>query len=240
MLYFLILGLQVLCVWHVIKTKNQLWWIWFVIFVPVIGCSVYLLAEIFNKQDVQQVQEKVNSIINPSKKIQALQDRLAFSETFENKLALAKAYQDAKFTDEAINLYESAATGVFKDNPEVHKNLVTCYYEKRKFGEVIKSAEKINTEKYFKNSSEQLLYALSLDELQFTEKASVEFVSMNVQYKNYNQRLHYARFLKRHNENEKAKLIYQNIIDESLHLGKPEYKKYRPIILDAMAEVESC
>ena len=240
MLYFLILSFQVLCIWHVIKTKNQLWWIWFVIFVPVIGSTVYLFAEIFNKQDVQHVREKVNNIIKPNKQIKALQDQLAFSETFENKIALAKAYQKEKFINKAISLYESAATGIFKDNADVHKNLITCYYEKRQYKNLIHSAEIIYSEKFFKNSKQQLFYTLTLDELKLTEKARSEFESMNILYTNYNQRLHYARFLKRQNERDKAKEIYQTIIDESLHLGKIEYKRYRPIILDAMAEVEVC
>ena len=237
MLYFLILGFQVLCIWHLIKTNKPQWWIWLIIFVPVVGCTVYLFSEIFNKNDVQHVQNTVTNLINPSKKIKTLQDQLAFSETFENKLALANAYLESKFIDEAIALYEEAAVGIFKDNPDLHKKLITAYYEKGNHKGLLNSAEVIYNEKNFKHSPEHLLYTLTLDELAIRDKAYQEFKSMDIPYKNYNHRVHFARFLKRTERPEEASKVYQAIIDESKHLGKPEYGLHREWILAAYEEI---
>src|SRR5689334_23283961 len=106
--YFFILGLQAICVIHCLRRNNQGKWIWLIIFLPLIGCIIYIFSEILTGREIDRVSSGVGTMINPTGRIRKLEDRLKFADTFENKVALADAYLAGGQTEKAIALYESS------------------------------------------------------------------------------------------------------------------------------------
>ena len=93
--YVFTVVLQAICVIHCIRRGNTNNWIWLIIFLPMIGCLVYIFTEIINRRDIQRVQSGMGSVFNPSGAIRKLENNLRFSDTFANRVALADAYLEA-------------------------------------------------------------------------------------------------------------------------------------------------
>ena len=88
MLYYLTIALQGFCIYHLIKNKNEYYWIFLIIFIPVIGSAIYLVSQVYNKRDTNIIKENLTSVLIPTKKVKDLEKRLQFSETFQNRLDL--------------------------------------------------------------------------------------------------------------------------------------------------------
>ena len=104
MYFYLIIALQAYCLYHLYKNKNDYYW-WFVIlFLPVIRLSsIYLITQVYNKRDAEKITNEINHIINPTKKITDLEKQLQFSESYQNRVNLADAYLEIKDFNNAIN-----------------------------------------------------------------------------------------------------------------------------------------
>jgi hypothetical protein len=86
--YYLIIALQAFCIYHLYKNKNEYYWIFIIIFLPVLGSLIYLIVNVYNKRDAEKIQEGLATIINPTKRITDLERKLGFSDTFQNKINL--------------------------------------------------------------------------------------------------------------------------------------------------------
>ena len=116
MFYYLIVALQVFCIYHLYKNRNPIYWVFIILFIPVIGSIIYLFMQVYNKRDAAVITEEITSIINPTKKIKELQAKLEFSDTFQNKVDLADAYLETNDVEAAIKHYEMALEGRFQND----------------------------------------------------------------------------------------------------------------------------
>lgn len=231
MLYYLIIGLQIFCVYHAYKHKNNIYWYFIIFFVPLIGCIIYLLTQVINKSDVTQITEEITTIINPTKKIKELESALKFSNTFQNKINLADAYANNNDYKKAIVTYENALESNFKEDPHTINKLIICYFKTQNFDKVIAYAPKINIEKDFKETI--FYYGLALEQKGQLELAENQLRKIDVRYSNYNERLELSKFLIRHQKKAAAKEILTEIIAEINAMTKVNAKKHRSIFSEA-------
>ena len=220
--YYLILILQAVCVYHCIKKGNQQSWIWLIVFLPAIGCVIYLFTEIITKQDVTAVQSNLDKVIRPTGRIKDLKKALEFSDSFENKVALADAYLNAGMVDEAVVLYKEALTGIFANNPHVLMQLICGYYELNRYDEAVKCAQKVINTADFAKSHARIVYALCLEKTGNLAQAETELSSFKGRYSNYEGRFTYGQFLMRLDRKEEAIALFNEILDEA---GRMTYKE---------------
>ena len=126
--YFLIIALQAYCIYHVLKYRRPYYWILLILFLPVLGSAIYLITQIYNRPNVNRIQEEIVSIVNPAKKVKDLEKRLDFSDTYQNRVDLADAYLDIKQYDQAINHYLQALEDKAQNGFYVITKLVEAYY----------------------------------------------------------------------------------------------------------------
>ena len=74
--YYIIIGLQAICVIHCLRKGKNQQWIWLIVFLPLIGCLVYIFQEMFSGNEIKQVQSGVSTIINPTGSIRKLETQL--------------------------------------------------------------------------------------------------------------------------------------------------------------------
>ena len=48
-----------------------------IFFIPVIGSVIYIITQVYNKNDADKIQDEITSIINPTKKIRDLEKKIA-------------------------------------------------------------------------------------------------------------------------------------------------------------------
>ena len=225
--YYIIIGLQAICAIHCIRKGNQNKWIWLIIFLPFIGSIAYIFTEIFTPNEMQQVKSGVGAVFNPSGKIRRLQENLRFTDTFNNRIALADAYLEAGEADKAIELYEKSLTGTFVDNEQANMQLIVAYFQKKRFADLILVAKKIRHLPQFSRSRAHMLYAISLGYTNNDEAAEKEFELMKARFSNYESRYHYGLFLKKCSRNEEARKTFEEMLNEATHLSSNEKRNNR-------------
>jgi len=230
MLYYLTIALQVFCVYHMYKHKNSYYWIFLIIFLPVVGCLVYLITQVYSKRDVDRFQEDFTTIINPTKKVKDLERTLEFSETFQNRVNLADAYLEIKDYNNAITQYKNAIVKDFNNNKYVIFQLIQCYYRVEDYDKVVFYAEKVKHLTEFKGSKAQFFFGMSLAELGQIDLAEIQLKAINQRYSNYDERLALAQFLVDKNKTTEAKELLEEIYNESLHMTSSNKRKYRSTI----------
>lgn len=221
--YYITIGLQLICVIHCLKKGNTGgYWIWLIIFLPLIGCIAYLFMEVFTGREFEKVQSGVGTVINPSGRIKKLEANLRFSDTFNNRIALADAYLEKGFSDKAIELYESSLTGNFTENEYVHSKLIIAYFEKKRYEEIIPLGRKLLASPQFLRSRPHIMYASALGYVGRAHDAEKEFLKMRSKFSDYEARYQFAMFLLRSDRNDEAHHLLKDISNESAHLSSRE------------------
>jgi len=230
MYFYLIVALQGFCLYHCFVNKNPYYWFFVILFLPALGSILYLLINVFQKRDIEKVQDGITSVINPTKKITDLEKKLKFAETFENKVALADAYLDAEVYDKAEELYKSSLIGTFEKDFYVNSNLIEALYYSSQFENVLMNVRIIKDSPKFKKSKASFLYALALEKTGSVELAEEHLVQFDSPYNRYQERLELAKFHIRNGAIDKARLILEEIAIESEGMSKASFKQNRILI----------
>lgn len=220
--YVITIIMQAICVIHCVRKGNQQKWIWIIVFLPMIGSIVYFFSEIFTGRDMRTVQSGVGEIFNPSGSIRKLEENLRFSDTFNNRVALADAYLDARQTAKAAELYESSLTGAFTENEYAISRLIQAYYAEKRYAEIVAIVPKICKLPQFPRSKAHILYAMSLANTGRDDAAEQEFLGMKGRFSNFEARYYYALFLQKNNRYEEAHVLLKQIAEEIPQLSSVE------------------
>jgi len=232
MSYYLIIALQAFCVYHLIKNRNQYYWIFIIIFIPIIGSVIYLVTQVYNKRDANIIKENITSVLIPTKKVKDLEKTLQFAETFQNRLNLADAFFEMKDYSNAIKHYEVALKDEHQDDYFILEKLIAAYYNLEDYNKTIAYAERLKKKPEFNNSKSQFIYGLALDKTGNPETAETHLKAIDQRYSNYDERLVLANFLINKNKAAEAKEILTEISIESKHMTKPNKRKYGKTIIE--------
>jgi hypothetical protein len=108
---------------HVLRTGRPIWWLFVVLFFPLIGMAIYFLVEILptlgSSRAVHRLGSDIAKTVNPDGALHRRAEELAVCGSIDNKLALARECMTRGHFDEAITLYESAREGQFTNAPDV-------------------------------------------------------------------------------------------------------------------------
>jgi hypothetical protein len=225
--YYIIIGLQAICVFHCIRKGRPNNWIWLIVFLPLVGCLIYIFTEMFSRRDIQNVQSGMSSVFNPGSSVRRLEENLRFSDTFANRIALADAYLATGNTDRAIELYESGLTGNFTENEYVFGQLIIAYYQKKRYNDIIPIAKKIYQVPQFARSKSHILYAAALGHTGNKEEAEKEFKTMKARFANYEARYYYGLFLAATDRVNEARVLFSEMLGEVSHLSSQERRYNR-------------
>lgn len=233
MYYYLIIALQGFCIYHCFANKNQYYWYFVIFFLPVVGSIIYLFMNVFNKRDIDIVQEEIVSIVNPSKKIVDLEKKFKFSDSFENQTALADAYLAAGMHDKAIENYDEALQGTFQNDFYVISKLEEAHYFSSDFEKAIECAERIKNSSKFNKSKASFLYGLALEQQGNISEAEALLSKFDAPYSRYQERLELAKFYIRNVKTDKAKELLNEIAAESEGMSKTSYRQNKILIRKA-------
>lgn len=226
-LYYIEITLQVVCALHCIRRGNQNRWLWIIVFLPMVGCLIYIFSEIRPGRNIRAPQIDIAAVVNPGAKVKKLEETLRFSDTFDNKIRLADAYLASGDTGQAVDLYEKSLTGAFAENEHGLTQLATAYFEQERYNEVINTLKKIYKTHRFQSSRAHILYAKALEQSGNTEQAESEFKLMKGRYSNFEQRYEYVLFLERADRIEEAVALLEQMLEEAPQLSSMERRSNR-------------
>ena len=231
-MYYLLIIVQVYCLYHAYKNSKPYYWYFLIFFVPAIGPLIYIVTQMFNKNDAEKIQEEITLVLNPTKRIKDLEKKLQFIDTYTNRIELADAYfQNKDFTNAILN-YNITLEDTVQDDLYARQNLILCYFQLKDYTAVIEQVEFIKAKSEFKGSKQQFCYGLALSELGKTAEAEVQLKAIDRPYSNYAERLELAKFYLDNNRTVEGKALLDEISIESQRLTKPNKKLYRTTIVE--------
>lgn len=233
MYYYLIVAFQVYCIYHMYKNGNSFYWAFLIFFVPVVGCIIYLLTQVYNKRDAEKLTSEITHIINPTKKIKDLEKKLEFSESYQNRVNLAGAYLANKDFNNALPHYLKTFADGYENDFYVNSKLVETYYLAEDYNNVVACANKIKDKLEYKQSKTQFICGLAYEKLGDFEAAEHNLREIDIRYSFYDERVVLAEFLISRNKNEEAKTILEEIVNESKHMTRVNQKLYRTAVNQA-------
>ncbi|WP_405576579.1 hypothetical protein [Winogradskyella sp. Asnod2-B02-A] len=231
-MYYLLIVVQVYCLYHAYKNNKPFYWYFLIFFVPAIGSLIYIVTQMFNKSDAEKIQEDITSVINPTKKIKELEKKVQLVDTYTNRIELADAYFKNNDITNAIIHYKKTLEDTIQDDLYARQNLILCYFQLKDYEGVIEQTEFIKEKAEFKGSKQQFCYGLALNELGKINEAEVQLKQIDRPYSNYAERLALAKFYIENDRITEGKELLEEISTESKRLTKPNKKRYGSTIVE--------
>ncbi len=235
---YLIIAFQGFCIYHLLKNKNSYYWIFAILFLPFIGCVTYLVTQVINKRDPENIQGNLTTIIEPSKRnisssrIKELEAKLDFADTYLNRINLADGYLESSDFTNAIKHYHIALEDKTQNDFDVKASLITSYYSIKDFDQVIALSDGLQSHKDYEKSEIPFFYGMALAEKDRTAEAEAQMRIMNWPYSNYNERLALAKFLIRIDKPSDAKDILEELHVEMQNMIPENKRIYKTTILE--------
>ncbi len=234
MYFYLIIALQSYCIYHAYKNRKSYYWYFLVFFIPVLGSLIYIITQVYNRNDAEKIQGEITSIINPTGKIKDLEKKIEFSDSYTNRIELADAYVQNMDMPNAILSYKKTLDDTVQDAMYSQQQLVLCYFQLKDYLGVLEHAEVIKDKSEFKGSKQQFCYGLALKELDKLEEAEVQLKQIDRPYSNYAERVELAKLYLETNRRTEGEDLLNEIYSESQNFTKTNKSLYRATI----AEVE--
>ena len=234
MYFYLIVAIQAYCIYHAYKNRKPYYWYFLIFFIPAIGSLIYLITQVYNKKDVDKIQDDLTTVLNPTKKIKDLEKKIDFVDTYTNRIELADSYFRNNDITNAIENYKVTLKDTVQDDLYAREQLILCYSEIEDYPAVIEQAELIKNRSEFKGSRQQFFYGLALKETGKIEDAESQLKQIDRPYSNYAERLELAKLYLETDRQSEGEALLNEIFEESRNMTKTNKSLYR----ETIAEVE--
>jgi hypothetical protein len=228
----LILGAQVLCVTHVVRTGRPFWWIYLIIFAPLVGTIVYLGVEVlpglYRGPTARQAAARVAKVVDPFRGVRDAWRRLEMSPTVQNKTALAQEYLAAGQPQDAVALYREALSGIHATDPALMLALARALFLLGDTAEVLATLERLReANPEYDSTQGHLLYAQSLEMEGRTAEALYEYAALAAYYPGQEARCRYALLLQMTGRVAEARDLFEEICKAIDYGPRHQYREQR-------------
>lgn len=220
--YTPVLILQAFCLYHAYRNNSMQSWFWLILFLPVIGCAIYLYHHFYNRSNIETLAEGVKNVVNSNYKLEQLERAHRLSDNITTKTNLADGYATYGRFDDAIRLYKECLTGFMADDPTLQMKLLQTHFLKKDYNDVVSLGRNLRPQKDFRKSNERVSFAWSLHNSGAIAEAEAEFQDMDKSSANHWHRLEYAKFLLLNNQNDSAREKLSNLLEEFELMRGPE------------------
>jgi hypothetical protein len=135
-----------LCV-HVVRTNQSLYWIFLILFIPVLGPLVYLAAvvvpDLVGGTRAKRIGMAARDTLDPTREYRLAKAALDDTPTVHNRMRLATAAAARGRHDEAEQLYGEAAQGIHADDPALLLGRANALIELGRAAEALPLIEKL-------------------------------------------------------------------------------------------------
>jgi hypothetical protein len=188
--------LQAWCLYHAYRRHSEQRWYWLILFLPGIGCAIYLYHNFSNRNSIVSITKGGKHVVNSNYNLEQLETTHLLSESITTKTNLAEAYVIRARYDDAIKLYNECLSGFMADDPALRMMLLQAYYLKLDYKSVVRCGKMLQSDKSFQRAEERIAYAWSLHHEGETNVAETIFIDMDRTFSNYKHRVEYCKFLK--------------------------------------------
>ncbi len=229
-LYTPLLILQGICLYHAYRTRAEQRWYWVIIFIPIVGCALYIFHNISGR-NVQALTRTLQQVVNSNYRVEHLEKQLRFVDNVANKVNLADAYMASNRFAEALALYQQCLNDMFMtDDPALQMKALQAAYGSHDMELAIRYGTALENEKSFRNAEARIAYAWAFHRTGQTAKALTIFKDLDKSFTNYPHRVAYAKLLEEINDTESLRTLVSELLDEFGHMKGPERRYHQSVI----------
>lgn len=225
----IVVGLQLACAIHVVRSGRPLYWLFLILAFPAIGCLIYvavaLLPDLFGSPAAYQAAQAARRAVDPERDYRRLAQQLEITDTAGNRQALAEECLRLGRVDEAIELYRTALTGMHAEDPWLRLGLAKAKFAAGDFAgcvQVLDEIRRLNPK--FESTEGHLLYARALEELGQLDDALAEYDALVQYFGGEEAKVRYAFLLRRRGLDAKAQQILQGVV-RAVERGPRHYRR---------------
>ncbi len=205
---------------HAMKTGRSQWWLFILLLVPVIGSIAYVVIEIipamFRSRGAQKVATNIGAVLDPDKEWRERLKQAELVDSVDAKRALAEECEKKGLWDDAIRLYETAATGIFADDPAVLIGLARAQLGGGNAPAAIETLNKLEeVQPQLRNQEAHLLRARALEATGHTEEALAEYEEVSRYYAGFEARSRYGLLLLKQGRVSQAREMFMEVVRAS-------------------------
>lgn len=233
---------QIALIVHVLKTGRAYYWI-FIIFLPGIGPLVYfiveLLPELLESRRGRSAVRGIKKTLDPGADLRQRQKEHKLSGSVDATRRLAGELLESGETEKAIELYETALTGLYEHDPDLLLGLATAQFGNEQFDQARQTLDRlIEHNPDYRSPDGHLIYARSVEACGDVEKAREEYKALVAYYAGAEARVRYGAFLESLGDNDLALEEYEEIVTAAELAPRHYIKAQKHWINEAKAGIQ--
>ena len=151
MVYLLLTYLpSILCGVHVVRTRQETYWIWLLVIAPGLGPLIYFFAviapEMFGGRTARRVGSAAARAMDPQREYRLAKQALEDTPTIGNRARIADAALALGRAEEAEPLYRDALVGQFADDPAILMGHTRALLELGRYQEALAQVERLHAQ----------------------------------------------------------------------------------------------
>ncbi len=235
---YIVWAIQLALIIHVLKTGRSRYWIFILIFMPLIGGLAYLVVELlpeFSRSiSGQRAVRNVKKTLNPGAEVRHHQAAWEQSPNTDNARRYAEALLDAGKVTEAEEIVNQALTGMFANEPTLLLVRARIQFVQNRTAEAQKSLEALQEHNpEFRNAGGHLLYAQALEANNEIDKALKEYSAVAGYFPGVEARYRWALCMKIAGKQQQAIAELESIMQDA-KLAPAHFRKSQKPWLDAI------
>lgn len=123
---------QLFLIVHVVRTGRPTYWIWILLAAPFIGGIAYYLVEMLPGSHAERKASRLGrdivKAINPDMDLRKRAQELEICGSVDNKIKLAEECLSRGMPEDALHLFESAASGPYANDPNIRHGIARAAF----------------------------------------------------------------------------------------------------------------
>jgi hypothetical protein len=211
-------------VYHAHSTGRPPFWMFILIFVPVVGCVAYvifeLLPELANSRRARKVAVDLRTVVDPHRDWRKLSLQAEENDSVEAKCKFGEECERKGMWPEAIAMYRQAAQGLFADDPDVLRRLARAQLGSGDGNAAIDTLDKLRAaHPKYQNQDAHLTYARAIEMQGRLREAETEYRALSAYYVGMEARARYALLLQKLDEPLVARRLFKQVVRSSKARG---------------------
>ncbi len=212
--YYAIIAMQILCAVHVLRSRNDFYWLFIIFFMPVIGCAVYVIVHHRTLFGAVRLPGNIPLPMIEALNGKRIEQAFRKSDTLANRIDFANVLINRGGYAQALELLRPALGGPLKGDITLLFTCARAHYANGQPDDAIVLLEQAELVRNNEKLKQRCLLLAMCREAKGDDKLSDEkYQAAQGGYAGEEARARYGLFLKRTGRAQEAREMFRRILD---------------------------
>ncbi len=218
MLFFIMgLAISVVCAVHVYRTKQEQFWMWIVLLLPLAGSLAYVLAVVLPAWNEARKAGGPKGPHNLAEQLAAARAAVERAPTVDNRLRLADALMASEQPREAATIYKGELKGAFAEDPQILNRLAQAQATSGDSAAALATLDALKATGASLSRDSELARARALADTGQSDAAVDAYRALLPHYPGEDARGHFANLLLGLGRTAEAREVLQELVTRGSH-----------------------